>query len=59
MFPADQRDHIPKTRHMQVNQAAAVVVFFGRHAVKDCGGRGVTRPQHFRITSVDARVVLF
>jgi hypothetical protein len=44
---------------MQVNQAAAVVVFFGRHAVKDCGGRGVTRPQHFRITSVDARVVLF
>ena len=59
MFAADQRDHVAEPLAVQVDQALAVLVFFGGHAVEYLCGIGKFGTQHFRVRAVDAGVVLF
>ncbi|MPL60884.1 hypothetical protein SDC9_06447 [bioreactor metagenome] len=58
MFAPDQRDHLAEAGAVALDQAAAVLVLLGGHAVEDRGRGRVLLAQLLGIKAVDARVVL-
>ena len=58
MFAPDQGDHLAEAALVQVDQALAVPVLFGRHAVKHRRRGRIIPPQPLRIGPVNPRVVL-
>jgi hypothetical protein len=58
MLAPDQRYHLAKARLMHLDQAAAMLVFLSRHAIKHLRRGRVTGAQPLRIGAVNAGVIL-
>ena len=57
MLSPEQRDDIAEAFAVQVDQALAVRILFGGHAVENRRGVGIVVPQPFGISAVDLRIV--
>ncbi len=57
MLASDQGDHVTEPGAMQVDQALAVDILFGGHAVEHLGRGGVFAAEAFGIAAVDAGIV--
>src|SRR5271168_3191364 len=59
VLPADQRNVLAEFRHIEVDQAAAVLVLLRRHLLEDARAGGVGVSETFREIRINAPVLLF